>query len=100
MRYLDRSRGRRLRHLPLTDRLFARALMLGATSEHPTKRAVDDLWQLAAGDREALKRALARIDHPSGHPGHPGTVARALLRSAMELQQPRASAVAEEPAAG
>ena len=88
----------RLRRAALADRLVARALALGATSEHPTKPAVNALLRLAAGDNEALERALARIDHPSGHVGHPGTVARALLRSAMELEPPCAAAATEEPA--
>src|SRR5947208_3499231 len=39
---------RRLRQVPLTDRLFARALAHGATSELPTEPAVEDLWTLAA----------------------------------------------------
>src|SRR5947209_3077297 len=69
----------RLRRAALTDRLLARALALGATSEHPTALAVNDLWRLAGGDHEELERALARIDHPSGSVGHPRTVARALL---------------------
>jgi len=88
----------RLRRAALTDRLLARALALGATSEHPTAPAVNDLWRLAAGNHEALERALARIDHPSGSVGHPRTVARALLRSAMELEAPCEAAAMEQPA--
>jgi len=88
----------RLRRAPLADRLFARALALGATSDNPTELAVNDLWRLAAGDHEALRRALSRIDHPSGHVGHPGNVARALLRSAMELESPCGAPGMEEPA--
>jgi hypothetical protein len=84
----------------LTDRLLARALMLGATSEHPTDSAVNDLRRLAVGDREALNRALGRIDHPSGHAGHPATVARALLRSAIEFPEPRGVTELNEPAPG
>jgi len=87
----------RLRRAPLTDRLLARAVALGATSEHPTAPAVNDLLRLAAGDHEALERALARIDHPSGSVGHPRTVARALLRSAMEAEAPCKGAAIGRP---
>src|SRR5436190_20321298 len=55
------QRARRYRQAALPDRALARALVLGATSEHPTEAAVDDLWRLAGGDREALKRALGRL---------------------------------------
>ena len=86
-------RTRRPGDLPLTDRLFARALVLGATSEHPTEAAVADLYGLAGGDREALKRALGRLDHPSEQVGHPRAVASLLLRSALSSQD---ALVAEE----
>ena len=88
----------RLRRAALTDRLLARALALGATSEHPTAPAVNALWRLAGGDHEALERALARIDHPSGSVGHPRTIARALLRSAIDLEAPCEAAAMEQPA--
>jgi hypothetical protein len=92
--------ARRLRQVPLTDRLFARALALGATSEHPTEPAVEALWRLAAGDRDALRRALARIDHPSGHVGHPGSVASSLLRSAIDHQHAAGATELQESASG
>ena len=81
-------RTRRAGDLPLTDRIFARALVLGATSEHPTEAAVHDLSDLAGGDREALQRALARLDHPSGDLGHPRVIASLLLRAALEGAAP------------
>ena len=64
----------------------APALVLGATSEHPNEAAVHDLCNLAGGDREALKRALGRIEHPSEHVGHPRVIASLLLRSALASQ--------------
>lgn len=79
-------RNRRGGDLPLTDRIFTRALVLGATSEHPNEAAVHDLCNLAGGDREALKRALGRIEHPSEHVGHPRVIASLLLRSALASQ--------------
>lgn len=79
-------RPRRTGDLPLTDRIFARALVLGATSEHPTEAAVHDLCDLAGGDREALKRALGRLDDPSGDVEHPRVVASLLLRSALSYE--------------
>jgi hypothetical protein len=91
---------RRLRQVPLSDRIFARALAYGATSEHPTEPAVKDLWRLADGNRDALRRALVRIDHPSGHAGHPGAVARSLLRSAMDHQHAPGPTELEESASG
>ena len=82
-------RARRFRQMPLADRLFARAVALGATSEHATLSAVDELRRLSGGDGDALRRALARCDHPSGEVGHPRTVATALLRSAIDHLPPR-----------
>ena len=87
---MNLSRPRRFRQVPLPDRLFARAVALGATSEHATASAVDELRRLAGDDREALRRALARCDHPSGEAAHPGTVATALLRSAIDQLPSRA----------
>jgi len=78
------SPRRRFRQLPLADRLFARAVVLGACSEQPTVSAIGELRRLAGGDAVALKRALARCDHPSGDGGHPRAVATALLRSALD----------------
>jgi len=75
--------------MPLADRLFARAIALGATSEQATASAVDELQRMARGDGNALNRALARCDHPSGEVGHPRTVATALLRSAIDHLPPR-----------
>jgi hypothetical protein len=85
-------RTRRNASLPLPDRVFARALVLGATSQRPTEAAVDDLWRLAGGDREALTRALGRLDHPSGRVGHPRATASLLLRSALSYQDSPAGA--------
>jgi hypothetical protein len=85
-------RTRRHGSLPLPDRIFARALVLGATSDHPTEAAVNDLWLLAGGDREALKRALGRLDHPSGRVGHPRAIASLLLRSALSYEDSPAGA--------
>jgi hypothetical protein len=79
---------------------LARALALGATSERPTEPAVDDLRQLAAGDREALARALGRIGHPSGQVGHPGVIASALLRSALDQQEALADELEESAGLG
>ena len=79
-------RARRHADLPLADRVFARAVMLGATTERPTEAAVEDLCRLAAGDREALTRALNRIDHPSGRVGHTGVIASVLLRAALAYE--------------
>jgi hypothetical protein len=83
---------RRFRQRPLADRLFARAVALGATSEHVSVSAVDELRRLAGGDGEALSRALARCDHPSGEVGHPRTIATALLRSAIDRLPTRRAA--------
>jgi hypothetical protein len=70
--------------VPLSDRLAARALALGATSEQPTEPAIHALRRLAAGDQAALARALAHLEHPSGRIGRTTLIAGALLRASLK----------------
>jgi hypothetical protein len=93
-------RPRRIADRPLADRVFARALTLGATYEHPTEDAVHNLWSLAGGDREVLTRAFNRLTHPTEHVGSPGVVAAALLKSALSYDAVPADGDLEQAGGG